>query len=236
MYSVFPSNPSTPQSHCDRPGRGGGGARQSPAGTGARGDHRPCGTHRSRRMALRLGRSARAAVRARGSCGVPLSARLSAAASADVGGTARAALESRGTFGAAAQNAPRYMGIPTFMRSPLVSLDEACRCGLDVAMVGIPFDNGVTNRAGARHGPREVRVQSANMRGIHRVHQFSPFEIARVADVGDIALEHHYGLCACSPNAPRLSQWKPVASEPRPIHAAIVTDWLTGSWQLRART
>jgi hypothetical protein len=119
---------------------------------------------------------------------------LSSSNGSAVGGTAHP-IEGRGTFGSAAQRAPRYMGIPTFMRSPLVSIDEACASGLDVAMIGIPFDNGVTNRAGARHGPREVRVQSANMRGIHRVHQFSPFEIARVADVGDIAFENHYGLC-----------------------------------------
>ena len=82
------------------------------------------------------------------------------------------------------------------MRSPLVSLEDACSSDVDVAMIGIPYDNGVTNRAGARHGPREVRVQSANMRGIHRVFQFSPFEIAHVVDVGDVAFDNYYGLYA----------------------------------------
>ena len=111
-------------------------------------------------------------------------------------------LETRGTFGAKAQSAPRYMGIPTFMRSPLRSIEDALTPadgkpnGLDVAMLGVPFDGGVTNRPGARHGPREVRVQSANMRGIHRVHEFSPFEVARVADVGDVALgPANFGSC-----------------------------------------
>jgi hypothetical protein len=104
---------------------------------------------------------------------------------------------SRGTFGQQAQSAPRYMGIPTFMRAPLCSVEDAVRGdgghgsggrGLDVAMLGVPFDGGVTNRPGARHGPREVRVQSANMRGIHRIHGFSPFEVARC-----VRLSHSFG-------------------------------------------
>ncbi len=42
---------------------------------------------------------------------------------------------------------PRYSEIATFMRAPLAeSLDE-----LDIALVGVPTDLGVTNRAGARH-------------------------------------------------------------------------------------
>lgn len=45
---------------------------------------------------------------------------------------------------------PRYSGIPTFMRTPFVPDLE----GLDIALVGVPFDGGVTNRTGARHGPR----------------------------------------------------------------------------------
>ena len=80
------------------------------------------------------------------------------------------------------QNAPRYMEIPTFMRAPL-QRDPA---GLDVAMVGVPYDGGVTCRAGARHGPREIRNQSSLCRGIHHVSRLNPFEICRVADVGDV--------------------------------------------------
>ena len=41
---------------------------------------------------------------------------------------------------------PRYTGIPTFMRAPYVE-DAA---GLDIALLGVPFDGGVTNRTGAR--------------------------------------------------------------------------------------
>ena len=55
---------------------------------------------------------------------------------------------------------PRYREIASFMRAPLAeSLEE-----LDIALVGIPFDGGVSNRPGARHGPREIRNQSSMMR------------------------------------------------------------------------
>jgi guanidinopropionase len=45
---------------------------------------------------------------------------------------------------------PRFMEIPSFIRAPIVG-DPA---QLDIAMIGVPFDLGVANRAGARHGPR----------------------------------------------------------------------------------
>ena len=48
---------------------------------------------------------------------------------------------------------PRYTGVPTFMRAPLV--DDAA--DLDIAMIGVPYDGAVSNRPGARHGPREIR-------------------------------------------------------------------------------
>ena len=53
--------------------------------------------------------------------------------------------------------APRYMGIPTFMRTRLI--DDPAE--FDIALVGIPYDGAVTNRPGARHGPREVRKRRA---------------------------------------------------------------------------
>ena len=55
---------------------------------------------------------------------------------------------------------PRFAGPTTFMRLPAVTSAE----GLDIALVGIPWDGGTTNRAGARHGPREIRSQSSLMR------------------------------------------------------------------------
>ena len=56
--------------------------------------------------------------------------------------------------------APRYREIATFMRAPLIEDFSA----FDIAMVGVPYDGAVTNRPGARHGPREIRNASSNMR------------------------------------------------------------------------
>lgn len=76
---------------------------------------------------------------------------------------------------------PRFGGIATFMRLPLLS-DPA---GLDIALLGVPWDGGTTNRAGARHGPRALRDASCLMRYVHHVSRISPYDIARCGDVGD---------------------------------------------------
>ena len=57
---------------------------------------------------------------------------------------------------------------------------------VDIALIGVPYDGGVTNRPGARHGPREMRNSSTLMRTIHHVTRFNPFEACRVADLGDV--------------------------------------------------
>jgi guanidinopropionase len=56
---------------------------------------------------------------------------------------------------------------------------------LDIALVGVPWDGGTTNRAGARHGPREIRNMSSFMRKVHHVSRLAPYQLARIADVGD---------------------------------------------------
>jgi len=77
---------------------------------------------------------------------------------------------------------PRFAGMPTFMRLPHVT-DPAL---VDVALIGVPWDAGTTNRAGARHGPREIRNQSSFMRAVHHVSRIAPYELCRVADLGDV--------------------------------------------------
>jgi len=61
---------------------------------------------------------------------------------------------------------PRYTGLPTFMRAPYREDFE----GVDIGLIGVPFDGGVTNRLGARHGPREVRNQSSLIRKMNIVY------------------------------------------------------------------
>jgi guanidinopropionase len=75
---------------------------------------------------------------------------------------------------------PRFAGLSSFFRLPVLS-DPAAT---DVALIGIPFDGGTTNRPGARHGPREIRNQSSLLRRIN-ADGVCPYDVMRVADLGD---------------------------------------------------
>jgi agmatinase len=77
---------------------------------------------------------------------------------------------------------PRFGQPATFMLLPHLR-DPA---GLDVALLGIPYDGGTSYRTGARYGPRHVREQSSLIRPWNPVLEVSPFEKLRVADYGDV--------------------------------------------------
>jgi guanidinopropionase len=76
---------------------------------------------------------------------------------------------------------PRFAEPATFMRTPYVGL----AAGLDVALVGVPFDLGATNRNGQRAGPAQIREMSRLIRQVNASSRIAPFAIARVGDVGD---------------------------------------------------
>jgi agmatinase len=85
-------------------------------------------------------------------------------------------------------NEPSYAGGATFSKIPLV-LDPAELVGADVAILGAPVDETVSNRPGARFGPRAIRLSDPsggsppprpNMDvGV------DPFEVLTVVDYGD---------------------------------------------------
>ncbi|WP_164234605.1 agmatinase [Microbacterium hydrocarbonoxydans] len=77
---------------------------------------------------------------------------------------------------------PRYSGIATFARLP--RLEDVPRA--DIAVVGIPFDSGVSYRPGTRFGPSHVRESSRLLRPYNPAQDVSPFAIAQVVDAGDI--------------------------------------------------
>ena len=77
---------------------------------------------------------------------------------------------------------PRFAGPATFARLPRI--DQVGRA--DVAVVGVPFDSGVSYRPGARFGPSAVREASRLLRPYHPGLDVSPFERAQVVDAGDI--------------------------------------------------
>ena len=83
-----------------------------------------------------------------------------------------------------------WWDIPSLFRCPI----ERDPAQLDIALVGVPYDGAVTNRAGARHGPREIRNASSNMRAIHHVSRINPFELCRVGDVGDVPFTAVYDV------------------------------------------
>ena len=81
-------------------------------------------------------------------------------------------------------HAPRYGGIPTFMRTPLITdLSQ-----IDIALVGVPYDGAVEVSPGTRHGPREIRNKSTMMRSIHHVTRVNPYELCRIGDIGDVPI------------------------------------------------
>jgi guanidinopropionase len=85
---------------------------------------------------------------------------------------------------------PRYTGIATFFRAPASQETN----DVDIGVIGVPFDGGVTNRSGTRHGPRAVREQSTMLRRINAATRVTPFATARVRDLGDCWIEQPYEL------------------------------------------
>ncbi|WP_119388166.1 agmatinase [Taklimakanibacter lacteus] len=80
---------------------------------------------------------------------------------------------------------PRFGGPATMMRLP----SQAGTDGLDACFVGIPMDIGASNRAGTRHGPRQIRAESCLIRPYNMATRAAPFDSLMVADIGDVAID-----------------------------------------------
>ena len=76
---------------------------------------------------------------------------------------------------------PRFMEVATFMRTPSVKVLD----GIDIGLAGVPFDLGTTFRTGARQGPAQIREMSRFIRQVNPSTRVNPFDLCRVADVGD---------------------------------------------------
>jgi agmatinase len=83
---------------------------------------------------------------------------------------------------------PRFTGPSTFARLPLIQTVE----DVDVAVVGVPFDTGVTYRVGGRFGPNAVRSASVMLRPYNGVVDVAPFEILSCVDYGDVSIVPGY--------------------------------------------
>lgn len=91
-----------------------------------------------------------------------------------------------------------FAGIPTFLDAPprpdAQDLDDFG--GLDIALIGVPMDLGVTNRNGSRFGPRAVRTIE-RVGPYDHVLQCAPFSRAKIADIGDVPMQSRYDLARC---------------------------------------
>ena len=86
------------------------------------------------------------------------------------------------------RESPRFAGIKTFMRLPHIKTTE----GVDVAIVGVPFDTGASYRVGARFGPEAIRSVSALLRHHNEVLDVSIFDHCSVVDYGDLPVNPGY--------------------------------------------
>ncbi len=83
---------------------------------------------------------------------------------------------------------PRFAGVPSFMRLPVVPPGHARFDEVDIGLIGVPWDSGTTNRPGPRHGPRQLRDASTMIRAENAATRVRPFEAANCADLGDVGI------------------------------------------------
>lgn len=87
-----------------------------------------------------------------------------------------------------------FAGLATFCGAPFQA--DALTDPPEIGLVGVPMDLGVTNRAGARLGPRAIR-------GVERIGPYepalhlAPLTEARVADLGDVPMASRFSLDSC---------------------------------------
>jgi agmatinase len=82
-----------------------------------------------------------------------------------------------------------YSGVPTFLGLPHAPNAN----GLEIALVGVPMDLGVSNRPGARFGPRAVRSVE-RIGPYHQTLRSVPQSRTRAADIGDVPFRSRYFL------------------------------------------
>ncbi len=84
-----------------------------------------------------------------------------------------------------------YAGFSTFLRAPQKSIKD----DIDIALIGVPFDLGVTNRPGARFGPQQVRELSVLAAGPkNHASGIIPGALVDFADCGDVPINSTYDL------------------------------------------
>lgn len=98
-------------------------------------------------------------------------------------------------FSEAGKRAFPYANVSTFLDLPYLpdAIADPSFCGLEAAIVGVPMDLGVTNRSGARFGPKAVR-SIERIGPFDHVLQMAPSTEIKVADIGDVPLSSRFDL------------------------------------------
>ena len=100
-----------------------------------------------------------------------------------------------GQFSAGRGRSKPYSGVQTLLGLPYLP-DAAASPdydGIDVALVGVPMDLGVTNRSGSRFGPRAVRDIERIGPYEHVLHRL-PTALCKAADIGDVPFRSRFSL------------------------------------------
>lgn len=98
-------------------------------------------------------------------------------------------------FSASGTRMAPYAGLPTLLDAPYHPIDPSNPDfgDLQVAMVGMPMDLGVTNRPGSRFGPRALRAIE-RIGPYNHVLDCAPVYELKVADIGDVPFRSRYRL------------------------------------------
>src|SRR5215210_442195 len=103
---------------------------------------------------------------------------------------------------------PRFTGPRTFMRLPHVP----AAAGIDVAVVGVPTDDAVSFKSGARFGPEAIRSASVLLRPYNPRLKVDVVEHLSMVDFGDAPTIPGY----------HVETLTKIADFVRPIHEAGV--------------
>ncbi len=109
-----------------------------------------------------------------------------------------------------AREFPRFAGVSTFCRYPLIEQVAAGGPPVDWAIYGIPFDGGVTWQPGARFGPRAIRDASQYVRPVHLEFAINLTEVLSMADAGDAPVRPY----SCAETAERARDFALAIGDP----------------------
>lgn len=135
------------------------------------------------------------------------------------------------------RRSPRFAGVCTFCRYPLLELVPPASRPIDWALYGVPYDTGVTYRPGARFAPRAIREASQYVKRYHMEHAVDVCDVLSLCDAGDApVLPYHPEECLRE-----IATWATSLADPGTKLLAIGGDHsiayanIRATWERRGR-